>query len=493
VDRLACIDAPAFPLQLLLREHPEFRDQPAAVVAEDRPQAPLVWVNEKARIAGVLPGQRYATALSLASGLRAGTVSVDEIDRGVALVTRLLRRFTPEIEASKRPGVFWLNARGLGRLYPSLEVWVKEIEAELERAGFEARLVVGFKRFATYAVAKSIEGRKIFEDPQEEQAAALHVRLDRLEIEPRVRDELEKLGIRTVGEFLRLPAKGLLQRFGPEAYRVHRFASGELWTPLQNQPELELPRRAAELPGPDTDVERLVFLSKRLLDSLLSELAARGEALAEIVLRLAIDHAGEREERIRPAAPTLDSLQILNLIRLRLESLRLQAGVVELGLTALFVPATREQLLLFAEKPPRDLEAAGRAFARLRAEFGERVVARARLSEGHLPAARYHWDTLEKAGLPRPREGKVRVLVRRIFEKPIPLPPRPRHEPDGWLLRGLEHGPVSSFVGPYIFSGGWWRGEVHREYYFVRMQRGEILWVYYDRRRRQWFLEGRVE
>jgi len=493
VDRLACLDAPAFPLQLLLREHPEFREHPAAVVAEDRPQAPLLWVNEKARAAGVLPGQRYATALSLAAGLRAGTVSADEIERGVVLVTRLLRRFTPEIEASKRPGVFWLNARGLGRLYPSLEDWAQAIQEDLLRADFETSVVAGFKRFATYAVAKSIRGRKIFDDPRQEQAAALHVRLDRLEIEPWVRDELEKLGIRTVGEFLRLPAKGLLQRFGAEAYRVHQLASGEVWAPLQNEPDVELPQRSAQLPSPDTDVERLLFLIKRLLDSLLSELASRGEALAEVGLRLALDHAGEREGRIRPAAPTLDSVQILNLIRLRLESQRLEAGVAELSLTAFGVKATREQLLLFAEKPPRDLEAAGRAFARLRAELGELAVVRARLSDGHLPGARYHWEPLEKASLPRPGEGKVRVLVRRIFEKPLPLPPRQRHEPDGWLLRGLEHGPVGSFVGPYVFSGGWWRGALHREYYFARMQRGEILWVYYDRRRRQWFLEGRIE
>jgi protein ImuB len=57
----------------------------------------------------------------------------------------------------------------------------------------------------------------------------------------------------------------------------------------------------------------------------------------------------------------------------------------------------------------------------------------------------------------------------------------------------LEHGPVTRFVGPYVFSGGWWSGGVHRDYYFVNMHRGEVLWVFYDRKRRCWFLEGRVE
>ena len=44
-NRVACIDLPALPLQLLLRRRPDWRRLPAAVVAEDNPQAPLLWVN----------------------------------------------------------------------------------------------------------------------------------------------------------------------------------------------------------------------------------------------------------------------------------------------------------------------------------------------------------------------------------------------------------------------------------------------------------------
>jgi protein ImuB len=34
---------------------------------------------------------------------------------------------------------------------------------------------------------------------------------------------------------------------------------------------------------------------------------------------------------------------------------------------------------------------------------------------------------------------------------------------------------------------------VHREYHFAEMKRGECLWIYYDRRRRRWFVQGQVE
>jgi protein ImuB len=69
--RLACVDLPAFPLQLLLRRHPDWAGYPAAVVAEDKPQGLVLWVNEKAREFGVLPGLRYAAAFSLAATFRA--------------------------------------------------------------------------------------------------------------------------------------------------------------------------------------------------------------------------------------------------------------------------------------------------------------------------------------------------------------------------------------------------------------------------------------
>src|SRR4029077_16810920 len=95
---LACVELPAFPLQLLLRHRPEWAHYPAAVVAEDKPQGLILWVNERARQHGVLPGLRYAAALSLAAELRASEVAPNEIRKAVKELTQRLMRFTPEVE-----------------------------------------------------------------------------------------------------------------------------------------------------------------------------------------------------------------------------------------------------------------------------------------------------------------------------------------------------------------------------------------------------------
>ena len=443
---MACVDVPALPLQLLMRRRPAWASQPAAVVDRDRPQGVVEWVNEPARRAGVLPGMSYAAGLSLASGLRAAEMPPGDVAAGVDAIVGLLRRFTPGIEPSvARPGVFWLDASGLQPLFASLADWARGVWAHLGAAGFQGRVVVGFTRFGTYALARAgyspvragteadrrlrrapaqhhhrqalaragVEADRrgpdlrvtVLDDAAAERRAARRVPLRRLDVEPGLRDALDKLGVRTLGAFLRLPAAGVRRRFGREAHRLHREAAGDLVVPFQPAPAVEPLARRLDLDAPETEVERLLFRVKQALDPLLGVMAARQEALAGLELRLRLDAPAaapraERVERIRPAAPTLDVRQVLNLVHLRVEGLArqsspdgsawrptnppgvravprrrlltLSAGVIEIGLTVTPARATREQLRLFQEGTRRDLRAADRAVARIRAEFGGR-------------------------------------------------------------------------------------------------------------------------
>jgi protein ImuB len=492
---MACVDLPAFPLQLLLKKRPEWVSHPVAVVDADKPQGIVLWVNERARSMRIRPGMRYAAGLSLAATLRAAVVPAAEIEQGVVTLTRRLRGFTPNVEPAKdEPGVFWLDARGLERLHDSLRDWSTTILVELRKAGFVANSVVGFSRFGTYALAKVKRGTIVLSSPREEKAAARRVSLDRLSIPPAVRDALERLGVTTVGRLTELPVEGIAKRFGPEVHRLHRLASGGLHPPLQPLPPPPPSTVRKILDHPETDVRRLMAVIEQLLEPLLRTLAARAAALVEIRVGFRFERLGDHIETLRPAAPTLERKQLLELIRLRLQTVRrLPDGVSEIVLVARETGATSRQLRLFDRPPKRDLKAAGRALARVRADLGDRAVVRARLREGHLPEGQFAWEPLETLQEAKPRALDAGRTVRRIHSKPVPLPPRPRQEPDGWMLRGLQQGPVVRVSGPYVVSGGWWNRLVHREYHFAETQKGELLWVYYDRTRRRWYLHGRIE
>jgi len=502
VDRLACVDLAAFPLQLLCHRHPEWQGYPVAVVAEDKPNGIILWVNDRARAARILPGQRYAHGLSLSRELRAAVVPQRHIDDAVDRVTALLRDFSPEVEpCGDEPGVLWLDASGLQRVFRSQNSWAKKIAARLRGEKLAATVVVGFTRFATYAVARARPGGvTVFERLADEREAARRVTLDRLDLEPKLRDLLAKLGVTTLGAFMRLPPGGLLIRFGKQALRLHQLAAGERWDPLQPKAASEPLETLIYLDDPETNAERLVFAIKRGLDPLLSRLAANHAALAALFLQFRLDRQAPDKvlEIIRPAEPSLDMRSLLRLVHLRLESSPPPAGVTEILLSVEDVAATLEQLSLFAQQPKRDLHAGAEAFARLRAEYGNDAVVRATLREGHLPEARYGWEPMEKPVLPfggkPPQTPPPATLIRRVRPRPRMLPPQ-NHQvrDDGWLLQGLEAGPIARIVGPYIISGGWWRKAIHREYHFAQTKRGEWLWVYFDRGRRRWFLHGRVQ
>ena len=522
MDRTACIDLPAFPLQLLLRKHPDWRLHPAAIVAADTPQGTILWINEKARAAGIATGMRYAAGLSLTGGLRAAVVTANDIDAEIAQLTELLRRFTPFVEPGEgEPGVFWLDAKGLLRLFGSLSEWASSLHAELVRAGFVASLAVGFDRFAVYAVAKGQRGRQkgdtplfrskavsgelckkkgsvpfsvVFDDVATERAAARSVRLDRLALPTAARDTLLKLGVTTVGQFVDLPLDGVGVRFGPEVRRLHRLASGALTQPLEPEhPDIPAMRRLI-LDNPELDAARIVARIEEAVGPMLDEIAAKGRALAELQLAFRFERLGDHLESIQPAAPTLVPKVLLELIRLRLQAVRqLPDGVMEIVLVARETPAVEKQRELFAVKKRRDLDAGARALARVKAALGDAAVVYASPRDAHLPEARFVWAPMTVLPEAKPRPVGEPRLIRRLYTTPVPLPPRERHEPDGWLLRGLAQGPVVKVNGPYAVSGWWWKRPIEREYHFAETKNGQNLWVFYDRGKSRWFLQGEVE
>ena len=244
--RLACVNVPALPLQWLLRRHPDWANAPVAVVAEERAQARVLWVNALAWKEGVRSGLRHAAALSLCPALRAGTVPAREVAAEMKALTERLRRHSPHVEASREePGTFWVGAEGLERLHPDLKSWAAQIGGELRTARLHGTVVAGFDRFSAYAVSRISRGTRIFLDPEQERRAARQAPLARLGIAPEVRDDLGQLGICTLADLLSLPPVSLLQRFGPPLYRLHRLASGALAEGMEPDPE-ELPIHHAD-------------------------------------------------------------------------------------------------------------------------------------------------------------------------------------------------------------------------------------------------------
>jgi len=492
MERIACVVVPALPLQLVLHDQPRWRSEPVVVVRDDRPQAPVLWANTIARSARVLPGMTFAAARSLVSELRAAAVTQERIDEVNGRLFVALAGFSPRVEpVVGEPGAFWLDPNGIVPLYGSFASWASTLATDLQARGYASTIVVGFHRFRTHAIARSRSGVLVMPDAKSESRLAQHVPLVQVGIAPDLRDQLIVLGIHTLGDLLRLPGAELRARFGEEAARLHAAAS-DAWVAIDARPLVDPIVDELQLEPPDDDHTRLLFGLRGILHRNLAQLHARGQALQALHLRLELDHAPVEDVRIAPAQPTLDEALLVDLVRLRLESLRLPAAIATARIELEGVRVSAAQLALFQTRARRDLVAGGRALARVRAAFGEAAVTRPVLRAAHLPEARFGWEPIQTVRLPGAigGGGEPPPLQRRVLARPVPLPHPPRHEPEAWLGR---KGAVARMHGPFRTSGGWWVRTVERDYFYAETQRGELLWVYYDRPRRRWYMHGTVE
>lgn len=495
---IACVHIPAMPLQLLLRAHPDWDGLPVVVVEDDRPLAKILFANRHARAHKIVAGVKFGQAKALSAQLRADVVPAGDVETAVDTLFEQLLTYSPHVEpAPEQPGLFWLDPNGLGSLFGDLDAWAQRVHAVLDAERYIGCVAVGFKRPFLYAVACQRTGAHVIEHPDHERAAAVRVPLERLLTSIDVRNQMALLGVETMGRFMELPASQLRVRYGHETASLHDFLNGRTWTPLIPRipsPPLSL---TLQIEPADDDHTRLLFGIKNMLHGAIEKLGAQSDAITALDITLHLDHAPSELQRIETAAPTLDVVQIIDLVRLRLTALSLAAAVEQIDITFEHTRVHPRQVELLQQQRRRDLSAAGRALARLRASFGPESVTRAELRDAYLPEASFRFQPITQARLPQPptladasSDPAARMpLVRRVLHPPVALPPLPAHEPQGWLG---HHGTVQQMLGPFRTSGGWWTRRRERDYYFIETQRGEVLWAFYDRPRRRWFLHGIV-
>jgi protein ImuB len=488
VPPLACVSIQELPLQLAIRMHPEWRELPVAVLGEDRPTGIVLHRNRAAARTGVRRGMRYSAALALSSLLRAAVLSPEDLSSGVETLNRILAGFSPRVEPFG-DGVFWLDAGGLGYLYPTVQAWMGAILRDLEAAGFRARIASGFTRGGTLVASRRSRGDApplLFSSAAEEQAFCMRSPLGALPLAPSARTRLTCLGITDVGGFLSLPAEGLRMRLGAEAERLHGLLAASRSLPLQfvdAGTELVESRR---FDGEVQDSSGLEPSLEEALGAVVSDAEKRGLRIRELALSLTMEDGSTREERILPSEPTVAFGFLRDLVRLRVAGLfrgvqtARRQGITGFTLSAERSKSQDEQVELIRSTKSRDRAAAARAFALIRAELGNDAVRRACVRPEHQPEKQYSWETVggSPPGAGCPLEPSGKVLVRRIFESPRPLPPVPRPR----AYRGCG--------GPYAVSGAWWSRPYSRRYRFIEAANGTILWIFREGESTPWLVQG---
>ncbi len=294
---------------------------------------------------------------ALARCPRAHTVRADRgaYQRAWEGVVETLLTHTPLLE-DDAPGRAYLDVRGLGNHGHGEAAWCRAVSrAVYGEGGLRPRLGLAGSKFAARMAAASCEDGRwhVVEGGDEDYLAPLPV--EGLPLSEEALRRLRLLGIETMGAFAGLSRTAVVQQFGPQSLRAHRWARGEDERSLVGRR-----RRRLEVDCP------LDFPENRrepLVQWVLAESAGALEAVhrhhlsvGRVVLGVQLD-GGRKLEGSRWVGKPLGREGLAEVLRYLLHGLRGKGenqGVVGVRLTLKGLePTARGQLGLFDRAPSR--------------------------------------------------------------------------------------------------------------------------------------------
>ncbi len=220
--------------------------------------------------------------------------------------------------------------------------------------------------------------------PGDEEHFLAPLPLERLAPELEIAQTLERWGLRSIGDFARLPAAEVASRLGEVGRELHASARGFDLHPLVPRPAPPDFREGMTLEWPLVNLEPFLFLARAALDRLCHRLEIQGLGCSRLDFALRLEPDGVHERSLQLPSPTRDAKTLLTLVRLDLEQQTPGAPVVGFAFTAQPDRPRPAQLSIFgpAALSPERLAT---TLARLFALLGPGRMGSPRTADGHRP------------------------------------------------------------------------------------------------------------
>jgi protein ImuB len=201
-----------------------------------------------------------------------------------------------------------------------------------------------------------------------------------------IQETLALWGIRTLGDFARLPLAGVAERLGQDGVRLHKLARGK------SDRRLNLVRppigfaQSLELEHAISEVEPLSFILSRLLNQLCANLNEYALATNELKLDLKLQNNTEHNRTITLPVPMQNPKTFLRLLLFDIEREPPQAPIIALAITAEPIEPRASQTGLFIPLAPEP-ERLEITLARLAKLVGAENVGSPEILDTHRPDA----------------------------------------------------------------------------------------------------------
>jgi protein ImuB len=464
-------------LDLLTRGQDHNTSQPLAITHTQGQRAVIHVCNQPARAAGVVNGMSLTAALALCNTLRTYTRDVHAEHTALTHIANWALQFTSTVSL-KPPDGLLLEVEGSLRLFGDLNALQHNIMNGLHELGYHAQLAVAPTPLGSWLLCCAAGGTVITQLPALT-SALRKLPIGVLELDAKMLTTLHGLGLRCIGDCLRLPRAGLNKRMGTVLIDYLDRAFGRKADP---QPAYVPPSRfksQLNLPSEVHSSDALLFAIRRLIVELVAYLNARGQGIQNLLIRLF--HTNKRTTKIELALlqTSRDKEHLCNLLREHLDRLQLAAAVETIELRAdRLIPLAQQNHDLFttAESTQQDWH---QLLEHLRARLGADSLQYLYPIAEHRPE--YAWRNT-----PVTYEMQDCTCTRPLWllEQPMALT-----SIDGtpWLESELR-----LINGPERIESGWWDDrEVRRDYYVAENARQQRFWIFRELHQPfGWFLHG---
>jgi len=397
-------------------------------------------------------------------------------------------RFSPAVAADAPDGLF-LDITGVAHLWGGEAEMLADFRARTRANGLPFRLAIADTAAAAWALAH--HGRDGTIAPPGEQAELLKpLPPAALRLEPEAAAQIERLGIRRLGQMVDIPRAPLGRRFG--ARTLERIDQA-----LGRAPEALVFRRP-----PTPWLARLAFVEPistpedmaRVTTDVAAKLCARMETEGQGGRRFEIFFHRMDGKTLAAAIglslPGRDAKRIAKLFHPKLETIDPGFGIESVSLAAYEVePTGGRQVSLEAGLSAAVEDGLAPLVDRLTNRLGPERVWRAAPAESHVPEL-----TVDRARPLGATDGEVRAWDReaprpvRLFRRPEPLDGvmalTPDEPPRQFQWRGRTH-LVRRAEGPERIGDEWWKRDIEevsvfkaRDYYRVEDTEGGRFWLF---------------
>lgn len=478
---------PVFSLSCLHRCLPG----PAALLSEEEQEkATLIAVNSAARRYQITPSLKSTQALARCPELQFYFQDLKTEKQFNTEIIGLLETFTPDLELT-HPGTFLLDLNHSPA--PHLPTPILQNLIQEARLHLDLPFQIGTHKTPDlahlYALSPDTAStpRQLNSRPGFPSSLPLTALQDTPFSLPSL-DTFHLWGVHTLGDFLTLPRTGLTERLGPAASCLHDILSGKTHRLLTLYQAPEYDQKHHHFDPPIENLEPILFIGKRLLQSLCHRLHSKHRAARALELSLSFENGATHMRTLTFPTPTLCQEVIHRTLATHLDSCLAPAPTVSLHLRLLPGPHQQAQSHLF-EKVITDPHQFADTLQRVNAILGGG-------SSGHAPGlptppSTHRPDHQQRMPYRPERVSPPRMTSSfptthlplmsyrpahrvQVESRPVPFlgssPPFPLR-----LLTGPYQGLIIDRRGPFLIDGDWWQGSWSLSQWDIKLTQGPLL------------------